>query len=1270
MSVLLDENNYRILRNNDPGYQVMTRVSDANNIYDVRQEYIKTGKTRNDFESQLNLFDKNKGILNDGIYIDMSNFFVDSTIDVSGTGVTVKQIPYFKFKTNAVLKFRNSSHIKNTYIDKTNSESIYELLPPVVEDGKEVYSFSEEKSLIQNTYNSYPLQRNDRLQIYELDSLFIYIDGKKIPDNEIFVYTNKSFTDVFIPEKYIPGNIRDDESFIDTVISIDYRQSGSEAFYDRFIPTERELTIDLNDTKFHYNKSSRKEITIDKIVMFVDGYITKVDSIISQSDDELVLQLPESALNKDVELYILGDIVYRHNLDRSLLNTVGSRVHFYLNDDYFADVISGPITKSAVSFYYKGERIDDTKIIQTSRYSFEYIIDTETYNRVNVTPTSKPIQNTIYYTKNLNNEYIRLGHLDTFESDVLYFTKDISATFEEDKIDFFIEDIGFKIDDIGFTTYGDDYYLLNMLGVKRCVDKMKGTLSYSVFDKALYNCSFKNVLSKNGTLFDVEAAVKKYTDIAYNTSSPTIRAKRLIQERPTLLRRLFEQFKNPSKRFIVMGNEQDVTVSSITKITDPKANVYYKVYVNHELADSKYLTIVRDDDFDLITISKDILTPLQRNRSGTVYMNGINLIEIFQYDLTYREKTIYRENINNGFTQLINREGEYVYRKTYNLSDLPFDENLALDDICAIEKVAKGWYDSRFDEFYFIYPGPEKYGWRLAKSFKVVSKTDTKMTIEIQLHEYDEMKTGGNFYLLAKQYNVSESIRFDNTDGTYMEENDLLIPVYSKYTVYKTDDQGRKVIDYVDDYIPYINNSEPIITKNKRELIFGKDYTFVNPEKNGQLTTSFVIFKNQTAHNDEIVVQFNSTKTNILIVGYDDLSIDNRFGLIYLSELKYPVSPEYMNIYINGLKMSAYDIDILSDKLIRVHNCTRPIRSILITTNSIYKDSEIQDYIDLYKPSDFEKLLEQIFWNCDPSKMVDGNKPNVDYVYKVDPYYSDFVGDLGPNYSNRYYQEYVDYIKEHATEYDETSSFELCIPKPSGTIDDIELRVEAWEKANKFFDIYKDNHGFVTDVDSVKQAENPHYDEETNAFITDTLEIMYLNWLAISGKTRTYGFKGENIDPQVLNYFSVFENVIIDNRVDIVVDSGRYYDGLKPDVNNPPYETDWDTGNIKIIYPGMSYNERRRMMFEMLIRTLESRQSEDDIKQFDEEAKKDNLVISMCNDKLSNILYPEDFPLAPDKNGVRWTGSDVDICNYTISDSENTALQAAILAEQEVRSRN
>ena len=1269
MSVILDENNYILLRNNDPSYQAMTRVSDANNTYDIRQEYIKTGETRNDFQSQLDLFNKNKGILNDGLFIDMTNFFTDTERNNDGTGVISTPIPYFKFKTNAVLNFRNSAHIKDTYIDKTNVESIYELKPPVIEGNKEVYSFKEEKSLIENSYNSYPLQRNDKLQIYELDSLFLYINGKKIPDNEIFIYANKSFTDVFIPEKYINGKIREKDSMIDDIINIDYRQAGSELFYDRFTPTENEFTIDLSDPKFQYNKSSRKDITLDKIVMFVNGYIERVPEM-TLTEESLTLQLPASCIGADVELYILGDIVHRHKFDISLMNNTGSRVHFYLNDNYFSDIIGGPITKSAVSFFYDGKRIDDTKIVQTSRYSFEYTVDTEKYVKVTRKAGVPPIQSKIYYTKNLNNEYIRLGHLDSFEDNVIYYTKEVAETFDESKIDFFIEDIGFKIDELGFKTYGDDYYLLNMLGVKRCVDKMKGCLSYSVFDNPVYNISFKDVLSKNGDLFDVEKAIKKYTNLAFNTSSPSERAKLLISERPSLLRRLLEQFSNKSKRFIVMGNTQDINVSSIYKIADPEQNIYYKIYLNHEILDSKYVTIVRENDFDYITISKDALLPLVENEEGNGYKSGINIVEMFQFDLSYKEKTIYRENINNGFTQEINRQGEYVYRKTYNVDDLPFEKGLVSDDICAIEKVAKDWYDSRNEEFYYIYPGPEKYGWRMVKHFRVVSKTETELTIEIQLHEYDARRTNGNFYLLAKQYNVSESIRFDNTDGSYMEENDLLIPVYSSYTAYKTNELGEKVVDFVDDYIPYINNSEPIITKNKHELIFGKDYTFMNPEKNPQLSTSYVIFKNQTAHNDEIIVQFNSNKTNILIVGYDDLEIDNRFGLVYLSELPYPVSTDYMNIYVNGLKMSDFDIDILSDKLIRVHNITRPIRSILITTNSIYKDIELKEYIDLYEPSPFEKLLESIFWNCDPSKHIDGNKPNIDYVYKVDPYYSDFVGDLGKDYDNPYYKEYVDYIKEHGYEYDKTSSYELSIPAPDSSLENFELRYEAWEKARNFFNIYRDNHGFIIDVDSVKQAENPLAEDTTNTYLTDTLEIMYLNWLANSGKTRTYGFKGQDIDPQVLNYFSVFENVIIGNRIDIVVDSGRFYDGLKPDVNNPPYEVDWDTEKIKIVYPAMNFGERRRMLFEMLIQTLEKRQSEDDIKQFDETTKLDNIVVEMCNNKLSNILYPEDFPLSPDRNGVMWTGSDVDICNYTTPDSENPKLQAAILAEQELRARN
>ena len=36
---------------------------------------------------------------------------------------------------------------------------------------------------------------------------------------------------------------------------------------------------------------------------------------------------------------------------------------------------------------------------------------------------------------------------------------------------------------------------------------------------------------------------------------------------------------------------------------------------------------------------------------------------------------------------------------------------------------------------------------------------------------------------------------------------------------------------------------------------------------------------------------------------------------------------------------------------------------------------------------------------------------------------------------------------------------------------------------------------------------------------------------------------------------------------------------------------------------------------------------------------------TLSNEKKSNILYPRDFPMEPDRNGIIWTGSDIDIVN-------------------------
>jgi hypothetical protein len=37
---------------------------------------------------------------------------------------------------------------------------------------------------------------------------------------------------------------------------------------------------------------------------------------------------------------------------------------------------------------------------------------------------------------------------------------------------------------------------------------------------------------------------------------------------------------------------------------------------------------------------------------------------------------------------------------------------------------------------------------------------------------------------------------------------------------------------------------------------------------------------------------------------------------------------------------------------------------------------------------------------------------------------------------------------------------------------------------------------------------------------------------------------------------------------------------------------------------------------------------------------------------LANTLYPCDFPIEPDKNGIRWTGTNVDIVTTYIPENQ------------------
>ena len=101
----------------------------------------------------------------------------------------------------------------------------------------------------------------------------------------------------------------------------------------------------------------------------------------------------------------------------------------------------------------------------------------------------------------------------------------------------------------------------------------------------------------------------------------------------------------------------------------------------------------------------------------------------------------------------------------------------------------------------------------------------------------------------------------------------------------------------------------------------------------------------------------------------------NKYGLIYFGSLKFPYSPRYVDLYINGKFIYPDQIEILSDKLIRVdQEVMNPMFDIFAETSFSVDTSKLSYYFDYdgnrYKDSDFEKMIKRLFTDFDFSTLT------------------------------------------------------------------------------------------------------------------------------------------------------------------------------------------------------------------------------------------------------------------------------------------------------------
>ena len=96
---------------------------------------------------------------------------------------------------------------------------------------------------------------------------------------------------------------------------------------------------------------------------------------------------------------------------------------------------------------------------------------------------------------------------------------------------------------------------------------------------------------------------------------------------------------------------------------------------------------------------------------------------------------------------------------------------------------------------------------------------------------------------------------------------------------------------------------------------------------------------------------------------------------------------------------------------------------------------------------------------------------------------------------------------------------------------------------------------------------------------------------------------------------------------------------------NEPITYNWDELNPQPIYqyPGAQIDLRRRFFWGMFLKNNDI--DKEVAFAANPENTNEDIFETLSNEKKSNILYPRDFPMEPDRNGIIWTGSDIDIVN-------------------------
>lgn len=729
----------------------------------------------------------------------------------------------------------------------------------------------------------------------EIPGFFMYVDGKKIPDDKVVYYPSESYTDIFLPLIDWQDLIEPRVVYFESV----YFKNHVYVHFYKYNYNSNTISLKCDYSNDRY--VDKETFDAKKGMVFLNGLLISPDKYTITLENQVMEVVFNEFIKGELEFFYNPSIAYKKYNEFSKTQST-NRLVMDIDKNSYKDILRGGVPKFTSQVFINGLKIRNSDIEQIGR------------------------------------QHYRVKKEDAFDVN---------------DYQLIIQDYDF-IDDDKYIIYGSDYYLQKMIGNDRLNKGFNGEKTGTVFDD-FNTFNVFEVMCNNGERYDNQKNINFYDYFRSNEVDVNTLLAQVLVKNPWLMKDFMKFFAKTNVQKYLKTNDtlpDTFTIGTMTKVDEVNEDFTYEIFIDGKYISPANYKVETKNGSNLIHINGDILKP-----------NAYNLLELTETISKKAQSVFFKVDVvNSDIKRAANSNDKYKMNYTLKkeVYGIKFSGNV--NDITVLKRLTDGAE--------LICPSDSTVGYVVVNHQKVVSKDEEGKEVIVFLFEEE----------------------FDDDIVIYFK-NFFFKTSFLYYIDKKQDLENMSFLTFgtADKPLPVLASGTPKLYVDNDYFLYGIDYSYSTPENNVKMGGSAITYIRNIKEGASISFSIENISNKTFLSKYN-VEYESKYGLLYFSQLPFPFSLDYLELYIDSTKVTNDMIQILSDKLIRVVGLPVPFTDINLTSKFAYNWDLIEPYTRFYKKDKFETIIEELFKGVD---YTISDEERTSAVYNPDEIYESFEDDIG-----------------------------------------------------------------------------------------------------------------------------------------------------------------------------------------------------------------------------------------------------------------------------------